>query len=93
MVIAANDLPSINDITYRELVEIIAKVPFLLTYYTFLLVLNTKTYLRLNEIFTYFHQLKDENGLLMGVDMSGLLITNSGNDLPVSIKSPLFFLS
>lgn len=52
VVIAANDLPSINDITYCELVDIIAK-------------------------------LKDENGLLMGVDMSGLLIANSGNDLPV----------
>ncbi|URE41793.1 AT hook motif domain containing protein [Musa troglodytarum] len=28
-------------------------------------------------------KLKDENGQLMGVDASGLLIANSGNDLPV----------
>ncbi|KAM7479520.1 hypothetical protein LguiA_027733 [Lonicera macranthoides] len=52
VVLAANDLPSINDITYHELVEIIAK-------------------------------LKDENGKLVGVDASNLLIANSGNDLPV----------
>ncbi|XP_064938800.1 damage-control phosphatase At2g17340-like [Musa acuminata AAA Group] len=52
VVLAANDLPSINDVTYPELVEIISK-------------------------------LKDENGQLMGVDASGLLIANSGNDLPV----------
>ncbi|KAK1266396.1 hypothetical protein QJS04_geneDACA014497 [Acorus gramineus] len=52
VILAANDLPSINDVTYAELVEIIAK-------------------------------LKDENGMLMGVDTSGLLIANSGNDLPV----------
>ncbi|KAM7482820.1 hypothetical protein LguiB_007403 [Lonicera macranthoides] len=52
VVLAANDLPSINDITYHELVEIIAK-------------------------------LKDENGKLVVVDASNLLIANSGNDLPV----------
>ncbi|KAK6141106.1 hypothetical protein DH2020_025161 [Rehmannia glutinosa] len=52
VVLAANDLPSINDVTYPELVEIIAK-------------------------------LKDENGKLLGVDTSNLLIANSGNDLPV----------
>ncbi|KAF8405594.1 hypothetical protein HHK36_010501 [Tetracentron sinense] len=52
VVLAANDLPSINDVTYPELVEIILK-------------------------------LKDENGQLMGVDTSNLLIANSGNDLPV----------
>lgn len=52
VVLAANDLPSINDVTYPELVEIISK-------------------------------LKDENGQLMGVDTSNLLIANSGNDLPV----------
>ncbi|CAA0827726.1 Uncharacterised conserved protein (UCP030210 [Striga hermonthica] len=52
VVLAANDLPSINDVTYPELVEIIAK-------------------------------LKDENGKLLGVDISNLLIANSGNDLPV----------
>lgn len=28
-------------------------------------------------------QLKDENGKLLGVDASNLLIANSGNDLPV----------
>ncbi|KAJ0988124.1 hypothetical protein J5N97_006480 [Dioscorea zingiberensis] len=52
VILAANDLPSINDVTYPELIEIIAK-------------------------------LKDENGQLLGVDASGLLIANSGNDLPV----------
>ncbi|KAG0473615.1 hypothetical protein HPP92_015472 [Vanilla planifolia] len=52
VVLAANDLPSINDVTYPELVEIISK-------------------------------LKDENGCLFGVDASGLLVANSGNDLPV----------
>ncbi|XP_077215627.1 damage-control phosphatase At2g17340-like [Tasmannia lanceolata] len=52
VVLAANDLPSINDVTYPELLEIVSK-------------------------------LKDENGQLMGVDTSGLLIANSGNDLPV----------
>lgn len=52
VVLAANELPSINDVTYSELFEIISK-------------------------------LKDENGQLMGVDISKLLIANSGNDLPV----------
>ncbi|XP_072990055.1 damage-control phosphatase At2g17340-like [Typha latifolia] len=52
VVLAANDLPSINDVTYTELIEIITK-------------------------------LKDENGQLGGVDASGLLVVNSGNDLPV----------
>ncbi|ONK81851.1 uncharacterized protein A4U43_C01F33520 [Asparagus officinalis] len=52
VVLAANDLPSINDVTYTELVEIVKK-------------------------------LKDENQQIVGVDTSGLLIINSGNDLPV----------
>ncbi|KAL4302945.1 hypothetical protein GQ457_10G019310 [Hibiscus cannabinus] len=52
VVLAANDLPSINDVTYHELVEIISK-------------------------------LKDESGMLIGVDTKNLLIANSGNDLPV----------
>uniref|UniRef100_A0A1J3IB94 Damage-control phosphatase ARMT1-like metal-binding domain-containing protein n=1 Tax=Noccaea caerulescens TaxID=107243 RepID=A0A1J3IB94_NOCCA len=52
VVLAANELPSINDVTYTELAEILSK-------------------------------LKDENGQLMGVDSSNLLISNSGNDLPV----------
>lgn len=52
VVLAANELPSINDVTYTELAEILSK-------------------------------LKDENGQLMGVDISNLLIANSGNDLPV----------
>ncbi|CAH8274248.1 unnamed protein product [Arabidopsis lyrata] len=52
VVLAANELPSINDVTYIELAEILSK-------------------------------LKDENGQLMGVDTSNLLIANSGNDLPV----------
>nr|1XFI_A Chain A, unknown protein [Arabidopsis thaliana]2Q40_A Chain A, Protein At2g17340 [Arabidopsis thaliana] len=52
VVLAANELPSINDITCTELTEILS-------------------------------QLKDENGQLLGVDTSKLLIANSGNDLPV----------
>ena len=52
VILAANDMPSINDVTYTELVEIIDK-------------------------------LKDENGKLSGVDVSNLLVANSGNDLPV----------
>ncbi|KAL6496781.1 hypothetical protein OROHE_027313 [Orobanche hederae] len=52
VVLAANDLPSINDVTYCELIDIVAK-------------------------------LKDEDGKLLGVDTSNLLIANSGNDLPV----------
>ncbi|GAU43597.1 hypothetical protein TSUD_27990 [Trifolium subterraneum] len=52
VVLAANDLPSINDVTYSELIEIISK-------------------------------LKDEEGCLLGVSTSNLLIANSGNDLPV----------
>ncbi|XP_057735594.1 damage-control phosphatase At2g17340-like isoform X1 [Arachis stenosperma] len=52
VVLAANDLPSINDVTYLELIEIISK-------------------------------LRDEEGCLIGVSTSNLLIANSGNDLPV----------
>lgn len=52
VILAANDMPSINDVTYLELVEIVNK-------------------------------LKDENGKLAGVDVSDLLVANSGNDLPV----------
>ncbi|XP_021713863.1 uncharacterized protein At2g17340-like [Chenopodium quinoa] len=52
VILAANELPSINDVTYTELFDILS-------------------------------QLKDENGQLMGVDTSKLLIANSGNDLPV----------
>ncbi|XVF44681.1 hypothetical protein PTKIN_Ptkin02bG0143700 [Pterospermum kingtungense] len=52
VVLAANDLPSINGVTYPELVEIVSK-------------------------------LKDENGKLLGVDTSNLLIASSGNDLLV----------
>ncbi|XP_057426815.1 damage-control phosphatase At2g17340-like [Lotus japonicus] len=51
VVLAANDLPSINDITYPELLEIIST-------------------------------LKDEEGGLMGVSTSNLVIANSGNGLP-----------
>ena len=38
------------------------------------------------------YQLKDENGQLVGVDTSNLLIANSGNDLPVRNSNccPLF---
>lgn len=31
-------------------------------------------------------QLKDENGKLAGVDVSDLIVANSGNDLPVRIS-------
>ncbi|XP_030461375.1 damage-control phosphatase At2g17340-like isoform X1 [Syzygium oleosum] len=66
VVLAANDLPSINDVTYPELIEIISK-------------------------------LKDEDGKLMGVDASNLLIANSGNDLPVidlsQVSQELAFLA
>ncbi|KAH7684362.1 AF1104-like protein [Dioscorea alata] len=66
VILAANDLPSINDVTYPELIEIIAK-------------------------------LKDENGQLVGVEASGLLIANSGNDLPVidlsSVSPELAYLA
>lgn len=66
VVLAANDLPSINDVTYPELIDIISK-------------------------------LKDENGQLMGVDTSKLLIANSGNDLPVidltSVSQDLAYLA
>ncbi|KAM7471000.1 hypothetical protein LguiA_009183 [Lonicera macranthoides] len=66
VVLAANDLPSINDVTYPELIQIISK-------------------------------LKDENGQLVDVDASNLLITNSGNDLPVidltSVSQELAYLA
>ncbi|KAM7475229.1 hypothetical protein LguiB_022472 [Lonicera macranthoides] len=66
VVLAANDLPSINDVTYPELIQIISK-------------------------------LKDENGQLVDVDTSNLLITNSGNDLPVidltSVSQELAYLA
>ncbi|KAI4339474.1 hypothetical protein MLD38_024416 [Melastoma candidum] len=52
VVIAANELPSVNDVTYYELIDILSK-------------------------------LKDEDGQLMGVDASNLLVISSGNDLPV----------
>ncbi|URE41801.1 AT hook motif domain containing protein [Musa troglodytarum] len=39
--------------------------------------------LRTPELVEIISKLKDENGQLMGVDASGLLIANSGNDLPV----------
>lgn len=52
VVLAANDLPAINDVTYTELTEILS-------------------------------QLKDEDGQLIGVDTSKLVIANSGNDLAV----------
>ena len=38
------------------------------------------------------YQLKDEHGQLMGVDTSNLLISNSGNDLPVRKCYFLFLL-
>ena len=78
VVLAANDLPSINDVTYPELIEIIAKV----ITSTFLNMLHYNlSCLVLIRIVIY--QLKDEKGQLVGVDTSNLLIANSGNDLPV----------
>ncbi|KAJ1699920.1 hypothetical protein LUZ63_008432 [Rhynchospora breviuscula] len=66
VILAANDLPSINDVTYPELIEIISK-------------------------------LKDENGQLVGVDATGLIVANSGNDLPVidlaSVSPELAFMA
>ncbi|EFJ08842.1 hypothetical protein SELMODRAFT_447908 [Selaginella moellendorffii] len=52
VVLAANELPSINDITYAELLQIMSK-------------------------------LKGEDGKIQGVDASGLMVINTGNDLPV----------
>ncbi|QCE07555.1 type II pantothenate kinase [Vigna unguiculata] len=52
VILAANELPSLNDVTYSELTEIISR-------------------------------LKDEEGYLMGVSTSNLLVANSGNDLPI----------
>ncbi|XP_047151979.1 damage-control phosphatase At2g17340-like isoform X1 [Vigna umbellata] len=52
VILAANELPSLNDVTYSELTEIISR-------------------------------LKDEEGCLMGVSTSNLLIANSGNELPI----------
>ncbi|PKA60375.1 Uncharacterized protein AXF42_Ash008435 [Apostasia shenzhenica] len=66
VVLAANDMPSINDVTYPELVDIVSK-------------------------------LKDEKGQIFGVDASGLLVANSGNDLPVidltSVSPDLAYLA
>ncbi|CAJ1976399.1 unnamed protein product [Sphenostylis stenocarpa] len=52
VILAANELPSLNDVTYTELTEIISK-------------------------------LKGEDGCLMGVSTSNLVVANSGNDLPI----------
>ena len=79
VVLAANDLPSINDVTYPELLEIISKVVE-----NYMLIFMIIAVSRLN--LTYYLlicQLKDEHGHLVGVDTSNLLIANSGNDLPV----------
>ncbi|KAF3325547.1 hypothetical protein FCM35_KLT08627 [Carex littledalei] len=42
-------------------------------------------------------QLKDENGQLVGVDATGLIVANSGNDLPVidltSVSPELAYMS
>nr|AWA44692.1 hypothetical protein SO84B15_000001 [Saccharum officinarum] len=66
VILAVNDMPSINDVTYPELVEII-------------------------------NELKDADGKLSGVDASGLLVANSGNDLPVidlsSVSPELAFMA
>lgn len=77
VVLAANDMPSINDVTYVELVEIVKKVGWI-AYVEFLYV----KHLGLMFILLLY-QLKDENEQILGVDTSGLLIVNSGNDLPV----------
>ena len=77
VVLAANDLPSINDVTYFELIEIISKVMKVI-FGNFGIVLFFVNSLHVGC------QLKDKEGGLMGVDVSNLLIANSGNDLPVS---------
>ena len=81
VILAANDMPSINDITYLELVEIINKVTKINKSY---IILYTSVWF----LFCNFFQLKDENGKLAGVDVSDLLVANSGNDLPVRISEP-----
>ncbi|XP_044489583.1 damage-control phosphatase At2g17340-like isoform X1 [Mangifera indica] len=77
VVLAANDLPSINDVTYAELIDVIAKV----TEMNFNNV-DCFRFLVESDIVPNF-QLKDENGKLMGVDTTNLFVANSGNDLPV----------
>lgn len=76
VVLAANDLPSINDVTYSELIEIISKVMKI-----GFINLDITTFFA-NSYLVGF-QLKDEEGRLVGVSTSNLLIANSGNDLPV----------
>ncbi|TXG65054.1 hypothetical protein EZV62_012048 [Acer yangbiense] len=80
VVLAANDLPSINDVTYPELIEIISKVTEKIFFFFFNY--DNFKFLADSNVESIF-QLKDENGQLMGVDTSNLLIANSGNDLPV----------
>lgn len=75
--LAANDLPSINDVTYHELIEIVAKV--IETLVEPMMLLDSWLCLTYDSVY----QLKDEKGQFMGVDTSNLLIANSGNDLPV----------
>ena len=86
-----NDLPSINDVTYTELIEIISKVTenfrvmfsWILGWHV-IFFKNKKSWLTLEtDIISGIYQLKDKNGTLKGVDTSKLLIANSGNDLPV----------
>lgn len=83
MILAANDLPSINDVTYPELIEIIAKVTA-----RFPIDFSVSIFASISdfEVSGAYYQLKDENGQLAGVDASGLLVANSGNDLPVRKK-------
>lgn len=89
---AANDLPSINDVTYTELFEIVSKV---LEHFTLCSSLHFCPLIIPLIVWPcwyvcFLFQLKDESGQLMGVDTSKLLIANSGNDLPVSEKTYIF---
>lgn len=79
VILAANGLPSLNDVTYSELTEIISKVREKKK-------INSCGLWCEKTLFWLHHvdfQLKDEEGCLMGVSTSNLLIANSGNGLPV----------
>lgn len=87
VVLTANDLPSINDVTYLELIEILSKVIKEIIIIRILIICHSWLTSNVVPIF----QLKDENGQLMGVHTSNLLIANSGNDLPVRNESAIYF--
>jgi hypothetical protein len=78
-------MPSINDVTYPELIEIINKV-------SRRKVVNNLWCKHLTLVFAIVFKLKDADGKLAGVDASDLLVANSGNDLPVRIYQTLLDL-